>query len=331
MAAGRDTLRSGARVVVEVPATSANLGPGFDCFGLALDWQDAIVLQVTDGGFSAEVIGEGSADVPTDERNLIISSARAGLADLGLDVPGLRVRSVNTIPHGRGLGSSSAAIVAGLAGAFGLAGLAGAFGLAGLAGASGLAGLAGPELDLDWVLRHAAAIEGHPDNVAAAVYGGFVLAYAEHGAVRVASVPLHPRLAAVAWVPSTPVATRLARGLLPASVPHADAAANSGRAALLVHAMSSAPELLLAGTRDWLHQSYRSSAMPASYDLVRRLRADGHAAVISGAGPAVLALTRDCELAGLLEHTQPGFAARGLRPARGVRLVERSAAPERVP
>src|SRR6478672_3692003 len=95
---GASRLRPGTRVVVEVPATSANLGPGFDCFGLALDWRDSIILEVTGQGFIADVTGEGAADVPTDERHLIISSARAGLADLGLDVPGLRVRSDNTIP-----------------------------------------------------------------------------------------------------------------------------------------------------------------------------------------------------------------------------------------
>jgi homoserine kinase len=298
-----NVLAAGTRAVVEVPATSANLGPGFDSFGLALDWRDVIVLEVSDQGFVAEVSGEGAGHVPTDETHLIISSALAGLADLGLEVPGLRVASYNTIPHGRGLGSSSAAIVAGLAGGL---------------------GLAGADLDLDWLLRHADAIEGHPDNVAAAVHGGFVLAYAEDDEVKAASIPVHPRLAAVAWVPATPVATKLARGLLPRSVPHADAAANSGRAALLVHAMSSDLDLLLPGTADRLHQSYRGPAMPASYELVCRLRADGYAAVISGAGPTVLALTRDDRLVELLGRTEPGFVSRGLRPATGVRVIERS-------
>ncbi len=265
-------LRPGTRVVVEVPATSANLGPGFDCFGLALDWRDTVSIEVTEGGFLAEVSGEGAGDVPTDARHLILSSARTGLSDLGLDPPGLLVRSHNTIPHGRGLGSSSAAIVAGLAGAFALAGLA---------GAADQLHLDLDRLDLAWIVRHADTIEGHPDNVAAAAYGGFVLAYAEDGVVRVVSASIHPEIAAVAWVPPDPVATKLARGLLPDTVPHADAAADAGRAALLVHAMSRAPELLLAGTQDWLHQSYRSPAMPDSYDLLRRLRADGQAAVIS--------------------------------------------------
>ncbi len=301
------TLEPGIRVVVEVPATSANLGPGFDCFGLALDWRDTVSVEVIPGGFVADVTGEGAGEVPTDERHLIISSARVGLADLGVEVPGLRVVSHNTIPHGRGLGSSSAAIVAGLAAAFGLA---------------ATLGVVGRAFDLEWLLGHADAIEGHPDNVAAAIYGGFVLAYADSGLVRVVSAVVHPEISAVAWVPSAPVATKLARGLLPATVPHADAAADAGRAALLVHAMSSAPTLLRAGTQDWLHQSYRSPAMPASYELVQRLRADGHAAVISGAGPTVLVLTRGDEVDSLLGRDEPGFAARALRPAAGVRLID---------
>jgi homoserine kinase len=300
-------LDAGTRVIVEVPATSANLGPGFDCFGLALDWRDTVTVEVTHGGLVAEVSGEGAADVPTDERHLIISSACAGLADLDVEAPGLLVVAHNTIPHGRGLGSSSAAIVAGLAAALGLA---------------ATVGVVGRDLDREWLLRHADAIEGHPDNVAAAIYGGFVLAYAESGVVRVVSAAVHPEIAAVAWVPSVSVATTTARGLLPATVPHADAAADAGRAALLVHAMSGAPELLPAGTRDWLHQSYRGPAMPISYDLVQRLRADGHAAVISGAGPSVLVLTRANEVDALLAREEPGFVARALRPAEGVRLID---------
>ncbi|GAA3620459.1 homoserine kinase [Microlunatus ginsengisoli] len=301
------SLAVGTRAVVDVPATSANLGPGFDCFGLALEWHDRVGLEVIEDGFVAEVTGEGADQVLTDERHLIVSSARAGLADLGVEVPGLRVRSHNTIPHGRGLGSSSAAIVAGLAGALALAGRA---------------------LDPDWLLRHANRIEGHPDNVAAAIHGGFVLAYADErdpeGTVRVAGVPVLPEISAVVWVPAAPVATEVARGLLPATVPHADAAANAGRAALLVHAMSADPSLLPAATRDWLHQSYRAPAMPDSAELVRRLRADGHAALISGAGPTVLALTRGDEVAGLIARDTPGFAVRGLRTGGGVRVVARA-------
>jgi homoserine kinase len=316
---GTADLRAGARVVLEVPATSANLGPGFDCFGLALNWRDRVTVEVSEHGFAALVTGEGADAVPTDARHLIVASALTGLADLGVEVPGLRVRSHNTIPHGRGLGSSSAAIVAGLAGAWGLAGLAGAWGLARPGDSS-----RSPQLDRHWLLGHANAIEGHPDNVAAAVYGGFVLAYGRQDRLEVASVPLDARIAAVAWVPSESVPTRAARGLLPLTVPHADAAADAGRAALLVHAMSADPDLLFPGTEDWLHQAYRRSAMPSSFDLVGRLRADGYAAVISGAGPTVLVLLRVDQVSDLLSRTEPGFTARELRPAGGVTVIEQA-------
>ena len=146
----------GSFVTVEVPATSANLGPGFDCFGLALDWRERVNLAVIEQGYQIEVSGEGVAELPRDESHLIIRSALVGLADLGMRAPGLWLGCRNTIPHGRGLGSSSAAIVAGLLAA---------------------AGLAQVDVKRDWLLGHANAIEGHPDNVAAAVYGGFVLAY----------------------------------------------------------------------------------------------------------------------------------------------------------
>ncbi len=284
------TLEPGRRVVVEVPATSANLGPGFDCFGLALSWREQVELTVTDGGFTVDVTGEGADAVPRDASHLIVRSALQGLADLGHEVRGLRLRCHNTIPHGRGLGSSSAAIVAGLVAADGL--------------------VRGPaELTpagRRWALQHAAAIEGHPDNVAAAVHGGFVLAWAGPAGVEVAVSPVHPDVAVTVFVPSTPVATQAARGLLPSSVPHGDAARNAGRAALLVHALATDPDHLLAGTADWLHQDQRRPAMPDSWRLMQGLRDLGHAAVISGAGPTVLVLGRPAELEGL-EQQPPGF------------------------
>lgn len=267
-------LAPGTAVTVEVPATSANLGPGFDCFGLALSWRERVQLTVTDGGYGVEVTGEGAAAVPRDETHLILSSALRGLADLGWTAPGLLLRCHNTIPHGRGLGSSSAAIVAGLLAAAGLTG----------------GGREETTRLRRWLLQHAAAIEGHPDNVAAAVHGGFVLAWVGSAGLDAVSSPVHPDVAVTVFVPETPVETRAARGLLPAAVPHADAARNAGRSALLVHALQRDPDRLLDATADWLHQDYRRSAMPASWQLVQDLRADGHAAVVSGAGPTVLVL-----------------------------------------
>jgi homoserine kinase len=289
-------LRPGASVTVEVPATSANLGPGFDCFGLALSWRERIELEVTEGGYVVEVTGEGADALPRDETHLVLSSALQGLADRGCTVPGLRLRSHNTIPHGRGLGSSSAAIVAGLMAAVGLSG----------AGADG-DGDGEENLDVRrWLLQHADRIEGHPDNVAAAIHGGFVLVWRGVQGLEVVTGPVHPELGATVFVPEMSVATKAARGLLPASVPHREAAQNAARAALLVHALNLEPERLLDGTADWLHQDYRRPAMPGSWALMQELRQQGLAAVISGAGPTVLVLGRAGKLADL-EHEAAGF------------------------
>jgi homoserine kinase len=282
-------LTPGTSITVEVPATSANLGPGFDCFGLALDWRERVNLAVIEHGYQLEVSGEGAAELPRDESHLIIRSALVGLADLGAQAPGLWLGCRNTIPHGRGLGSSSGAIVAGLVAA---------------------AGLAGAEVKRDWLLGHATAIEGHPDNVAAAIYGGFVLAYQARSGVTVAQGRVDAAIGAALLIPETSLATEAARGLLPDTVPHIDAAANSGRAALLVHAMASEPQLLYEATCDWLHQGYREAAMPRSYELMKSLRGQGFAAMISGAGPSVLVLGRQTDLAVLQDRHVPGFSVR---------------------
>lgn len=279
----------GSFVTVEVPATSANLGPGFDCFGLALDWRERVNLAVIEQGYQIEVSGQGAAELPRDESHLIIRSALVGLADLGMRAPGLWLGCRNTIPHGRGLGSSSAAIVAGLLAA---------------------AGLAQVDVKRDWLLGHANAIEGHPDNVAAAVYGGFVLAYESRTGIKVAQGQVHPSVGAALFIPQTSLATEAARDLLPETVPHIDAAANSGRSALLVHAMASEPELLYDATHDWLHQGYRGVAMPRSYELMKSLRGQGFAAMISGAGPSVLVLGRELDLAALQDQQVAGFSVR---------------------
>lgn len=289
-------LAVGRQVTVEVPATSANLGPGFDCFGLALDWRERITLEVIESGYQIDVSGEGADQLPRDESHLVIRSVLTGLADLGWSVPGLRLTSKNTIPHGRGLGSSSAAITAGLLAAAALAD----------------PGLGEPGVipDRRWLLGHANAIEGHPDNVAATINGGFVLAYEGHDGVAVATPTVRPEIGAAVFIPESPVSTKSARGLLPRSVPHGEAAANSGRAALLVHAMTADPDLLYVATRDWLHQGYREPAMPASYELVTSLRSKGYPAVISGAGPTVLVLGVADQLARLTALETPGFRLR---------------------
>jgi homoserine kinase len=260
-------------VEVSVPATSANLGPGYDSLGLALDFRDRVTAEVRGSGLGITVTGPGEGEVPLDENHLVYKAMLAAFDEMGCEVPGLRLHCENRIPHGRGLGSSSAAIVAGICAARGL-----------VAGGSLL-------MDDDAVFSLAARLEGHPDNVAPAFYGGFTIAgtAGEHAFATVVSVD--PRVAAVVFIPPEPVETKVARGLLPDVVPHADAAANAGRAALLVAALSRQPELLLEATDDRLHQDYREPAMPQTLRFVRALRADGVPAVVSGAGPTVLAFS----------------------------------------
>lgn len=264
-------------VGVSVPATSANLGPGFDSLGLALALRDELVGEVLGSGLVVEVEGAGAGAVPLDESHLVVRSMRAAFELLGGQPPGLRLSCRNVVPHARGLGSSSAAIVGGVVLARAL--------------------VAGGELLLDdgAALRLAARIEGHPDNVAPALLGGFVVSGQEAGEFYAVGAPLDPRVGVVVLVPPTPVSTEAARGLLPSTVPHADAAAGAGRAALLVAALGGQPEHLLLATRDYLHQSYRRPAMPESLDLVEVLRADGVPAVVSGAGPTVLAFVEGAD------------------------------------
>jgi homoserine kinase len=285
------------QVSVTVPATSANLGPGFDALGLALDLRDRVTVEVlADAGSGPEITvdGEGSGTVPLDAGHLVHRAMEAALLHMGCETPRLRLHCENVIPHGRGLGSSSAAIVAGVCAARGL-----------VAGGSLL-------MDDDAVFALAADLEGHPDNVAPAFYGGFTVAYADGGRFHATSVSVDPRVCAVAFVPPQPVETKVARGLLPDTVPHSDAAANAGRAALLVAALGGRPELLLPATEDRLHQSFREPAMPESLALVGALRAEGLPAVISGAGPTVLVLTDRASRDAVLARVPDGWRVLGL-------------------
>jgi homoserine kinase len=260
-------------VRVRVPATSANLGPGFDALGLALSLYDEVEARVAPSGLHIDVSGEGAADVTdAEEAHLIVRAMRTAFDNLGGgQPPGIALRCVNRIPHGRGLGSSAGAIVAGVLAARALAGAG-----------------TGP----DEALPLANALEGHPDNVAPCLYGGLTIAWLSEsppGTARAVRLEPAASITPVAIIAADPVSTGVARGLLPARVPHADAARNAGRAALLVAALTACPEALLDATEDRLHQDYRAKAMPATRDLVGRLRAAGVPAVVSGAGPSVLA------------------------------------------
>jgi homoserine kinase len=288
---------------VRVPATSANLGPGFDSFGLALALYDDVVVRVAESGLTVDVAGEGADEVRRDKRNLVVQAVRATFDALGGQPRGLEIVCANRIPHGRGLGSSAAAIVAGVVAARELV-------------------LGGSErLPADAALQLAAQLEGHPDNVAACLAGGFTMAWTEPAAVtggtisaperlsRALHLAVHKSIAAVVFVPDTKSSTTKARKLLPESVPHDEAAANAARAALLAQALTRRPELLFVATEDSLHQSYRASAMPRSATLLARLRDAGIAAVISGAGPTVLALTTTAQAESVTQFDARWFTA----------------------
>ena len=313
--------------VVRAPATSANLGPGFDAFGLALGLHDQVEARVTGGGLAVEVSGEGAETAGAGERHLVVTAMRAAFARLGGQPPGIALRCANGIPHGRGLGSSAAAVVSGVLAARALV-------------PGGADRMPGAE-----VLRLAVDLEGHPDNVAACLAGGLTVAWqpavadgcagsvagvvpgepgsvaglvpgepgsvaglvpgadvirGEGRPVSLLRLDVHAAISVVACVAPSAMATHEARAALPASVPHADAAANAARSALLLAALTSDPSVLFDATEDYLHQRYRAAAMPPTADLLARLRRAGVAAVISGAGPSVLALG--------LADARPGLA-----------------------
>ncbi len=263
---------------VRVPASSANLGPGFDSLGLALSLHDVVEACVADDGVGVEVLGEGAGSVPCDESHLVVRAMRTTWAVTGDAPPGLRLRCRNAVPHSRGLGSSAAAAVAGSVAAVLLAGR-------------------DLEAEQDTVLQVTAGMEGHADNAAASLLGGFVVAWETsgntssrfHAVRRDVHAGIHP----VALVTGAESLTATTRGLLPDRVPLVDAAFTGSRTALAVLAFTQAPELLMAATEDRLHQGYRRPAYPDSADLVDALRAQGVPAAISGAGPTVLAFTAD--------------------------------------
>lgn len=276
------TLPTGLTVTARVPASSANLGPGFDTLGLALGLYDEITVTTTDSGLTIRVEGEGADDVPWGPSHLVVRAIERGLEAAGLWADGLDVVCRNVIPHSRGLGSSASAAVGGLA------------------AANGLARKAAPELALTdaQLVQLSSEFEGHPDNAAASVLGGVVVSWSEtevddesqrlYNAVR---LPVHPDIRVVALVPSERSSTALTRGLLPETVPHRDAAFNVSRGALAVVALTQRPDLLMTATEDKLHQAQRAPALPLTTRWIAKLREAGIAATVSGAGPTVLALS----------------------------------------
>jgi homoserine kinase len=272
---------------VSVPATSANIGPGFDSFGLALELRDRYAAQVLDEpNFDVDVSGEGAAEVKKDGKNLVIKSMLRGFEHMGAKPKGIALRALNVIPHGRGLGSSASAIVGGLTLARSLV-------------------LTGEQyMSDDDLITLATELEGHPDNIASAFYGGATIAWIEKSVSsngisteigKAVSLKVDDRIKALLLIPVNQLATTKARKLLPENIPHQDAVLNSSRSALLVHALAERPDLLFTATEDLLHQRYRESAMPKTIALVEKLRGAGLAAVVSGAGPSVMVLYSNSE------------------------------------
>ncbi|KRE29484.1 homoserine kinase [Mycobacterium sp. Soil538] len=279
------TLPPGLTATAVVAASSANLGPGFDSMGLAVSLYDEIVVETTNSGLIVEVRGEGEGQVPLDRTHLVVRAIERGLQETSVSAAGLIVRCTNAIPHSRGLGSSAAAVVGGLAAANGLAAQAGSI-----------------PMSAEALVQVSSEFEGHPDNASAAVLGGAVVSWTQNtaGTPRYAAAPirLHPDITLFTAIPAVQSSTAETRILLPEQVSHVDARFNVSRAALLVVALTERPDLLMAATEDLLHQPQRAPAMPASAEYLAVLRRCGVAAVLSGAGPAVLALSTRTELPG---------------------------------
>ncbi len=302
------SLPAGLRASAVVAASSANLGPGFDSLGLALSMYDEIVVETTDSGLTVEVEGQGAGQVPLTEDHLVVRAILRGLDSAGLSAGGLNVVCRNVIPHSRGLGSSAAAVVGGLAVVNGFA-----------------AQVDSPELTVAQLVQLSSEFEGHPDNAAAAVLGGAVVSWTVAGSdparYDAAHLQLHPDIRLFPAVPETRSSTAATRGLLPEQVSHADARFNLARTAMLVVALTQRPDLLLEATDDRLHQAQRAPAMPASAEYLALLRRSGVAAVLSGAGPAVIALTDGSDLpAEVLEYgAANGFTVTEMSAGDGVR------------
>lgn len=268
-------------VRVTVPASAGNLGPGFDTLGMALGVYDTIdVRLLASPEIVIEIEGEGEETLPRDGSHLFIRALREAFDRVDAVQPGVRIMATNAIPHGQGLGSSAAAVVAAFTAARAM--------------------IEDPDaLSPEVTLAVATKFEGHPDNAAPAIYGGAVVCWQDQLGPHAAQLDVAQQIETAVLIPHGVVPTAEARAALPPVVPHADAAFNASRTALLVHALSGHPELLFEATEDRLHQGYRAPHMPSAVAMIAALRERGHAAVVSGAGPSVLVIGTDLSTKGL--------------------------------
>ena len=269
----------GRKATVKVPASTANLGPGFDTLGLALGLYDYVTAEVIESGLEVEVTGEGEGEVPLDERHLVVRALRATLKEADVTVPGLRVSCTNSIPQSRGLGSTAAAATAGVAAGNGLAGFT---------------------LDDQAQVQIASTFEGHPDNAGASVLGAGVVSWTNTPidgvsapAYHARRIDVHPDIKATAFIPDFHASTEAIRRELPSDISHVDARFNDSRTAVMTVALRDDPKLLWEGTRDRMHQTYRAEVLPVTAEWVNRLRNLGYPAFLSGAGPTILVLSTE--------------------------------------
>ncbi|MDR0504852.1 MAG: homoserine kinase [Bifidobacteriaceae bacterium] len=259
-------------VRVRVPATTANLGPGFDSLGLALDIWDEIEARAVMGPSKVVVEGEGATTVPLDDTHLVVRAARYALEAVGAPEIGFDLLCHNRIRHSQGLGSSASAVVAGALIVRGM--------------------IADPTaLNAREVFEIATAFEGHPDNAAPAVFGRGTIGWLNGQVARCTRFDVHPEVRLLVALPTNTVSTKVARAVLTERVDRQDAVFNLARSALAVHALTAEPALLFEATEDRLHQEQRREVMPQTLDLIDQLRSQRIAAVVSGAGPGVLIMS----------------------------------------
>lgn len=280
----------GKKATVKVPASSANLGPGFDTLGLAVGLYDHVTVEVIDSGLDVEVSGEGAGEVPLDERHLVVRAIREALKAADVTVRGLKVTCTNNIPQSRGLGSSASAAVAGVAAAN---------------------GLAGNTLSDAQMVQLASTFEGHPDNAAASILGSAVVSWTNvpvdgKTAPQYFAAPMsvHPDIKVTALVPDFHASTEAVRRVLPSDISHTDARFNVSRAAVMTVALRDDPSLLWEGTRDRMHQNYRAEVLPITAEWVNRLRNQGYPAFLSGAGPTIMVLSTEAVDPKLLDEAR---------------------------
>eukprot|EP00919_Chromeraceae_sp_WS-2016_P017882 GHVR01042435.1.p1 GENE.GHVR01042435.1~~GHVR01042435.1.p1 ORF type:complete len:324 (+),score=82.01 GHVR01042435.1:134-1105(+) len=262
------------RVHVRIPASTSNLGSGYDCLGMALDIWNELIVEIGDE-FEVTSIGEGEGIIPSDNTNLVVVGTEKVFEIYGIKLPLLKYKCINRIPYGRGLGSSAAAVVAGVIAAFILIGKE-----------------YSSDIAKNNIMNIASSIEGHPDNVGPSLYGGTCVSVGASDEWMVSRVKVSEGLAAAVFVPDTPVSTSVARGVLPVTVSHRDASFNVGRVAILINALTSGiMKDIRVGMEDALHQPYRLPLMPHMTHIIKEANnAGAYGTALSGAGSSVLSL-----------------------------------------